>query len=201
MDVQLKELLEKINKDGVESAEQKAAEIVSDAEKKAADIIAKAKKEAEKIVSDGQAEAKKAEIGGKAAISQAGRDLVLKTKTEIESLFKSIVESEIKSAMSGSTLEQAVTTVVKAWADKGEYTVELSEKDFSELESGLKSKLSAELKKGYEIKPFKGVESGFRLSEKDGASYFNFTAEAVASNISELLNPKLAEIVESSVKE
>ena len=38
MDIQLKELLEKINKDGIETAEKKASEIILNAEKKAADI-------------------------------------------------------------------------------------------------------------------------------------------------------------------
>ena len=201
MDVQLKELLEKINKDGVDTAEKKASEIVAEAEKKAADIIAKAKKEAEKIITDGEAEAARAEAGGKAAISQAGRDLVLKITSEIENLFKSIIDADTKAAMSGKTMEDAVLAVVKSWAEKGEYTVELSEKDFAELQAGLNSKLASELKKGFEIKPFAGVESGFRLSEKDGASYFNFTAEAVSENLAELLNPKLSGIIKESVKE
>ena len=201
MDVQLKELLEKINKDGVETAEKKASEIISDAEKKAADIVAKAKKEAEKIISDGEAEAAKAEAGGKAAIAQAGRDLVLKITSEIENLFKSIIDADTKAAMKAKTLEDAVITVVKSWAEKGEYTVEMSDGDFAELQAGLNSKLAAELKKGFEIKPFSGVESGFRVSEKDGASYFNFTAEAVSENLAELLNPKLSEIIKGTVKE
>ena len=126
---------------------------------------------------------------------------VLKTKTELENLFNSIVSKETKDAMSGGTLEEAVITVVKSWAEKGEYTVQLSEKDFSALEKGLNSKLSAELKGGVEIKPFPGVESGFRVSDKDGGSYFNFTSDAIAANLAELLNPKLAEIVKDSAKE
>jgi len=201
MDVQLKELLEKINKDGVQTAEQKASEIVSAAESKAAGIIDSAKKEAEKIVAGAKVDAARAEAGGKAAIAQAGRDLVLKTKSELELLFNTIVGSEVKEAMSGKVLEEAVVSIVKGWADKGEYTVQLSDKDFKALEKGLTSKLASELKKGTEIKPFSGVESGFRLTEKDGGSYFNFTAEAVAANLSELLNPNLSEIVSESAKE
>ncbi|MDC7125973.1 MAG: V-type ATP synthase subunit E [Spirochaetales bacterium] len=201
MDVQLKELLEKINKDGVENAEQKASEIIKDAEKKAEDIISGAKKEAQKIVEEAEADAVKAEAGGKAAIAQASRDLLLKTKTELEKLFNSIIEADTKEAMTGKVLEEAVTTVVKSWAENGEYTVQLSEKDFAELEKGLTSKLAAELKKGTEIKPFSGVDAGFRITEKDGGSYFNFTAEAVAANLAELLNQKLAAIVTGSDKE
>ena len=145
--------------------------------------------------------AARAEAGGKAALSQAGRDLVLKTKAELETLFNSIIKEEAGRSMSGKVLEEAIVTVVKGWAEKGEYIVQLSEKDFNELEKGLSAKLADELKKGTEIKPFAGVESGFRLTEKDGGSYFNFTAEAVAANLSELLNPSLAEIVNESAKE
>ncbi|MBI9105521.1 MAG: V-type ATP synthase subunit E [Spirochaetales bacterium] len=201
MDVQLKELLEKINKDGVQTAQQKADEIVSAAEARAAGIISSAKKEAEKIIAVAKADAARAEAGGKAAIAQAGRDLVLKTKSELESLFNAIINSEVKTAMSGKVLEEAVITIVKGWAEKGEYTIQLSDKDFKELGTGLTSKLAAEIKKGTEIKPFAGVESGFRLTEKDGGSYFNFTADEVAANLSVLLNPNLSEIVSESVKE
>lgn len=200
MDVQLKELLEKINKDGVESAQQKSSEIINDAEKKAESIIADARKKAEKIISDAKDDAERAEAGGKAAISQAGRDLILKTKTELESLFKAIVDADTKTAMSGSVLENAIVTVVKTWASGSDYDIQLSEKDFAELEKGLLSKLSSELKKGVEIKPFPGVDYGFRLTEKDGRAYFNFTAEAVAANLAELLNPKLSEIVKKSAE-
>ena len=54
MDVQLKELLEKINNDGVQTAEQKASEILSAAESKAAGIVETAKKEADKIIADAE---------------------------------------------------------------------------------------------------------------------------------------------------
>ena len=201
MDVQLKELLEKINKDGVQTAEQKASEIVSAAEKKAASIIEAAKKDAEKIVSDANTDAARAEAGGKAALSQAGRDLVLKTKAELEALFNGIIKTDVEAAMAGKVLEEAVMTVVKGWADKGEYVVELSAADYEKLGKGLSAKLAAELKNGTEIKPFAGVDSGFRLTDKDGGSYFNFTAEAVAANLAELLNPTLAEILGESTKE
>ncbi len=201
MDVQLKELLEKINKDGVETAEQKASVIITDAEKKAEEIVSKARKEADKIVAEGKSRAARAESGGKAAVAQAGRDLVLKVKKEIENLFDQIISADTGKAMSGKILEEAVVIIVKAWAEKGEYNVQLSEKDFSEIGKSCISKLAAELKNGTEIKPFPGVEHGFRLSEKDGGAYYNFTAEAVAANLAELLNPKLAEIIQTSSEE
>ena len=50
MDVQLQELISKIKKDGVASAETSAAKIIADAEKKAASIISDAEAKADSIV-------------------------------------------------------------------------------------------------------------------------------------------------------
>ena len=201
MDIQLKELLEKINKEGVETAEKKALEIISEAERKAEDIVSRANKEAQKIIESAKIDAKKAEEGGRSAIAQAGRDLVLKTKKEIEALLNRIIEEDTKTVMTSKVLEDAIISVVKDWSGKGEYNVQLSEKDYKELEKGLFSKLSKELKTGIEIKPFANVESGFRVSEKDGSSYYNFTAEAIALNLAELLNQKLSAIITENTEE
>ena len=50
MDVQLQELIDKIKKAGVDSADKKAAQIEAEAEKKAEEIIADAEKRAEDIL-------------------------------------------------------------------------------------------------------------------------------------------------------
>ena len=50
MDVQLQELIDKIKKDGVASAENSASEIISKAEKQAAEIISQAEDKADGII-------------------------------------------------------------------------------------------------------------------------------------------------------
>ena len=50
MEVQLQELIDKIKKDGIESASGEAARIKSDAEAEAARIVSAARKEADDIV-------------------------------------------------------------------------------------------------------------------------------------------------------
>ena len=50
MDVQLQELIDKIKKDGVASAETSAQKIIADAEKKAAAIISEAQEKADGII-------------------------------------------------------------------------------------------------------------------------------------------------------
>ena len=56
MDVQLQELIDKIKKDGVASAEAEAAKIVEASEKKAESIIADAQEKAAEIIKNAKAE-------------------------------------------------------------------------------------------------------------------------------------------------
>ena len=49
MDIQLQELIDKIKKDGVATAEQQASKIIEEAEKKAAAIIEDAQKKSEEF--------------------------------------------------------------------------------------------------------------------------------------------------------
>ena len=66
MDVQLQELIDKIKKDGVASAEAAASNIIAQAEKKAAALIAEAEDKAASIIKNTKAETerlKKTKIG------------------------------------------------------------------------------------------------------------------------------------------
>jgi len=202
MDSTLKELIEKIKTEGVKSAETQSEQIVKEAEEKAAAIIAEAKSKASAERAAAKAEIAKWEESAKASLTQAGRDLLLTLEKKITILFDSVVKTELKGAMTGDVLAEAIVTVVKNW--KGEMTtldVLLGQDELKKLESGLVSKLSAQLKKGVEIKSSSAVSQGFLIGEKDGSAYYNFTAEGLAEMISEYLNPRLSQIIRESVQD
>ena len=75
----------------------------------------------------------------------------------------------------------------------------LSDTDLAALEQSLRSKLSQQLKAGMEIRAGAGLAGGFRVSMKDGSSYYNFTPAEIASVLSEFLNPRLTEILQQAV--
>lgn len=197
MDVQLKELIDKIKNDAVKSAEESAAKIIAEAEEKAVMIVNTAKSEADTIKETARADAEKAERSGIEAIRQAGRNLVLTVQGEIQALFGKILEAETSASLNGALMEKAVEGAVKALSqgDEGAVDVLLPEASFSELESGLKAKLSQEIGKGLELKPFKGLDAGFRISMKDGAAFYDFSEVEVAAMLGRYLNPKLSELL------
>jgi V/A-type H+-transporting ATPase subunit E len=52
-----------------------------------------------------------------------------------------------------------------------------------------------------ELKFDRSLDAGFRISNKDGSAYYDFSAESVAELFSAYLNPRLAETLKNAVKE
>ena len=204
MDVQLNELIDKIKKDGVAAADKSASELIAQAKKDAEKIIADAKEEAEKIIKAAEEDRVRKEKAGEAAIRQASRNLVLSFRDSITRELSAIVNAETEKAYSSDLLTKLIPDAVKAWVSKTEaedVSVLLNEKDLKALESNLKAALKAEISKGLTLKVDNSINSGFRVGVKDGAAFYDFSAEAVAELFSAYLNPRVAAIMKEAAKE
>ena len=203
MDVQLQELIDKIKKDGVATAEAEAANIIQAAEKKAEAIVADAQNKASEIVKNAKAETDRMEKASNEAIVQAGRNMLLSFKDSLVSELDGLVKSETEKAVSKDVLAKLVPETVKAWtknADASELSVLLSEKDLKALESAFTSELKSEISKGLEIKPDKTLSAGFRVGVKNGAAYYDYSADSLAEMFSAYLNPKVAGLMKEAAK-
>lgn len=202
MDIQLQELIDKIKKDGIESASGEANKMISQANAEAKRIVDAAQKEAANIVERGKAEADKFEKAGIAAVEQASRNLVLAFKDEIQALLDKITVQSVSSSLNEDALKGLIPELIKNWGTKGtdNLAVLLPEADCKKLESYFTDKLATELKKGLELKSDKNLAFGFRIAAKDGSAYYDFSAESVAELMSSYLNPRLQEILKTSVK-
>ncbi|MBR6079970.1 MAG: V-type ATP synthase subunit E [Treponema sp.] len=198
MDVQLQELIDKIKRDGVATAETEAQNIVSEAEKKAASIIRDAEEKADSIIKNAKAETERMEKASEDAITQAGRNLIISFRDGINRELSALVSSGTESALDKDVLKKLVPETVKAWAanaDAADLTVLLSAKDLKALESSLKTALRTHISKGLEIKADASLASGFRIGAKDGSAFYDFSAEEVANLFSAYLNPKTTELM------
>ena len=204
MDVQLQELIDKIKKDGVTAAEKEAAKIIADAGKKAEGIIKDAEAQAEQIKKDAKAETARMQKASDEAIVQAGRNMLLSFKDSLVQELDGLIQAETAKSLSKDTLEKLVPETVKAWAknsDASELSVLLSEKDLKALQSSLTSALKAEIKKGLEIKPDKTLTAGFRIGVKNGAAFYDYSAESLAEMFAAYLNPKVAGLMKVAAKD
>ena len=203
MEIQLQELIDKIKKDGIESASAEAARLKREAEAEAARIISAAQKEAADIVSRGKADVERSEKAGVAALEQASRNLILAFKGEIEALLDKLIVQETASAFNEDTFKAALPEILKTWASKGGsdgLDLLLPTEDLKKLQSWFNEKLVAEVKKGVELKSDRNLGAGFRIANRDGSAYYDFSAESVAQLLSAYLNPRLAEILKTSAK-
>ncbi len=204
MDVQLQELIDKIKKDGVVTAEAEAAKIVEASEKKAEGIIADAQAKAAEIIKNAKAETERMEKASEEAIIQAGRNMLLSFKDSLIGELDGLIKAETEKAESKEVLTKLIPETVKAWAknaDASELSVLLSEKDLKILESALTSELKAEVSKGLEIKPDKTLSAGFRIGVKNGAAYYDYSADSLAEMFAAYLNPKVAALLKTAAKD
>ena len=202
MEIQLQELIDKIKKDGIESASQEATRLKHEAEAEAKRIVEAAEKEAQAIINRGKQDAERSEKAGIAAIEQASRNLVLAFKGEIQGLLDKLVAESVSASYSADIIKGILPDLIKNWAIKNtdSLTVILNEADLKKIDDSFKSKLVSILKGGVELKTERNLTNGFRISEKDGSAFYDFSAEAVANLLSTYLNPKLAETLKSAAK-
>ena len=202
MDIQVQELIDKIKKDGIEAASGEAARIKDEAETEAKRIVDAANKEAREIIDRGKADAERYEKAGITALEQASRNLILSFRDEIQKLLDRIVVREISASYGDDVLKATLPDLIKSWAakDGNSLTLILPDAELNRLEDYFTEKLAAELKKGLELKSDRNLGTGFRIANKDGSAYYDFSADSVAELLSAYLNPRLGEILKNPVK-
>jgi V/A-type H+/Na+-transporting ATPase subunit E len=202
MNIQVKELIDKIKNEGIISAENEAKKIISDAEEKAAQMIKKARAEADSYKLEAENEIKKREAAGREALKQAARDILIGLEKQITKQFEAIIGQSVGAALSNALMEKLILDLAAAWSEQGAEGIQivLSSADARELGTGLKAKLANRFKEGIEIIPSPKVAKGFRIGGSDGALY-DFTGEGIAEIFAEALTPELAETLKEALRE
>jgi V/A-type H+-transporting ATPase subunit E len=194
---QIKELIEKINQEGIQAAEEKARQIEEDARAKAGLILQKAESQAQKMTGDAQDRIGSMQASSQAALQQAGRDLILALKQVVSGMLERVIATETAAALSPETLGGIIAALVKdsCRGHDGEVLVYLKEQDKRALEGTFLSKLKAELKKGIELRAQDDIRAGFIISFDSGKSHFDFTDTSLAQYLGTQVKPLLAEIL------
>jgi len=202
MEIQLQELLDRIKREGVDAARSEAERFLAEAEARKKAMLDAAEREAAAIVEKAKVDAARTEEAGKAALLQASRDLLLSFRDRLQALLDKLVRAETTSSYGPEVLAEAIPAVLKALAAGGaeDLAVLLPAEVLKRLEARLTARLSTELKKGVELRPSEELTAGFRVSEKGGAAYYDFSAEAVAELLSRHVNARLSEILRDAAQ-
>ena len=204
MEVQLQELIEKIKKEGVGAAEEKATQILKDAETKANSIISEAQEKADLIVKKAKEEEERFESASIASIRQAARNTIIAFRESLISQLDAIIKTESLNRYDEATLQklipEVVSSLIKPENAEGA-NVFLNEKSAKDLEKTLLAAFKAKLMEGINVLPDYNIKAGFKVSENGASSYCDFTNESVAEAFSSYLSPRLREVLKEASKE
>ncbi|WNY66483.1 V-type ATP synthase subunit E [Borreliella lusitaniae] len=196
MQFEVKDLINKIKKDGLEEAERLSNDIILKAKKQAEEIVSKAEETARALKTKSEKEVNDYKCHAIEASRQAIRDLIIGVENSLKSIFENTLKDNVVEVFSDNNfLAELIIKITDSWAKEEKLVIQLNESDFSSLEQILRLKLGNKLKEGIEIKPFKGISKGFKIQKKNIGLHYDFSVETIADILFDYLNPRFKEVV------
>ena len=125
MELQIQDLVSSIKKDGIESANREAAQILADAKAQAEKIVADARSEADKLRADAQAEIGVFKASAQLSAEQAKRDAVLAFRQEIGAELTKLLAQDTYKALDDKALASLITAALQG-EDASAYAAEVA---------------------------------------------------------------------------
>ncbi|VGO18900.1 hypothetical protein [Pontiella sulfatireligans] len=195
---ELKHLIEQIQKEGVEKANEQAETIISQAKGKAAKIIAEAEEKSNAALAKAKTESEAFAERSVKTLEQAARDLLITVGQGCEKVVTAVLGKEVDGALSGNVLEKMITSAVAMGS--GSVQLVVSENDKAALTSYCAS-IAKSSGQSIELTSDSEILSGFKVSFKDKNVYLDYTGEAVAEALATFLRPELAKTVSVVARE
>lgn len=198
----IRDLIDKIQSEGIQAAEEKARQIEDLARQKAEEIISSAKLQADRMLSDADERIRRDEENKRALLAQAGRDLLLSIKSEINSMLRALIISDTQKALTPEALSRLLSEMIlrSGRSEPGSIEILMRKEDLESFENHYLHTLSEATKKEIVLKSSDEISGGFIISYDSGRSWFDFSDESLADFIGEHLKPKLKNILEDSRK-
>lgn len=189
MSVSIEGLIEKIKREGVDSAGQEAAAIVARAREDAAAIRREAEAEAKTIRATAREEADRLAQRTRQALHQTIRDSELLLRERLESVFDGVMRRAVGETLDPRFLPELILTVARRWSAAPDGEIVLSGPEAEALREEVAARLRKELEHPIAIKLGDGAARGFRIGRRGEQLYYHFTDESIA----ELLRAALPE--------
>jgi len=190
---ELKHLIEQIQKEGVEKANEQAEMLISQAKDKAARIITEAEEKAHSILKKTKEQSEAFAERSVKTLEQAARDLLITVGQGCEKVASETLGKKVAETLSDDFLKSLIQRVIEQSQVSG-MRISVSESDKSALAAYCAEQAR---KTGTEIELVSDSEvlSGFKVAFKDHNAYLDYTSEAIAAALSAFLRPELAKTV------
>ncbi len=200
MNDDLQQLLERIQKEGVDTATAKADALLNEAKAKAAAIVKQAEQDAAASKANAEREAAAFQQRAEQAVRQSARDLFLQVEKSLSALFERLLAKDVDKALAdaGQVVPLALEAA-RAYIAGGDKAVELLVSTKSPaLAEALRGKVAAEAANGIEVISDNAAFTGFRLRLDKGRVEHSFTGAAIADALSAGLRPQLAKLLKDA---
>ncbi|HPW95028.1 MAG TPA: ATPase [Fibrobacteraceae bacterium] len=189
----LQYLIDRIQKDAIDKADNDATSILTAAKEKAAQIIKEAEAEAKAKLEQADKDAQVYTERSERALEQSARDILITVGKSLEKMILDILDLQVEKALSESTIKELLLSLAKNYSSDVE--VALSESDVNKLTSFILGEFKKQLSAGVQVESDSSVRFGFRVKLDGGKVSHEFTNEAMADALSALLRPQLAKVV------
>ena len=187
---ELQQLLEKIQRDGVDKANAEAAAIVAKAKAEADALVKKAKEDAAAAEAKGKADAEAYAARAKETISQAARDTVLKVKEDVTKLLTQLLAQNVSAALATEAVPLAAAAVKELVTGScAEVTAS------AKLVDALRAQLAAQAQGGVKVVADETTGAGFTVKLDNGRVEHDFTDAAIAGALAQRLRADLAALL------
>ncbi len=195
----LQGLLDKIQSEGLEKAEEQKNQIIQNANTRAAQIIADAEARAEFILKDAAAEAEALQNKANVTIRQAARDILLALKADLLRRLQDVVKQCAGEAMTPAVMAEMIRKIAENYALQKDDKVEviLSSRDFSKVSEQLSAALLQNLKAQPVIYMGQNFSGGLQIGFRDQDVFLDFSDEALADILCEFVGPKLTAVIKN----
>lgn len=197
----LQNLIDRIQQDGVAKAETQAQAIIEEAHRKADAIVKNAEATAKSKMAQAQRDADLFTERSIRAIGQAARDVVISVERAVSVMLEQTLHGEVAGALTTESVSRMLESAVAAYAGSGQNRIDLilePEQQRAVL-SLVRSRFASLLQKGVTIKADSSVTSGFRAVLTDKHVEHDFTGEAIAQALGQVLRPHQAEVLRKAL--
>ncbi len=202
MSEELQSLLTRIQEDAVAKSETEAEAIISKANETAKATVAAAEESAKKLIAQAEQDAEAFRTRAEKSLTQAARDVILSIGETLNSTIAAIIKKDVAESMSTDTIKAMLLIIAENYFkdNAGAVDVLLNNEQQSELSATFLSELAGSMKSGLELKSDDSIVAGFKVSVVNEKVEHDFTSEAIADALSQLLRPVLGKIVKEAAK-
>ena len=153
------------------------------------------------MFADAKAENERTVKSAEDAIRQAGRNLLISFRESVAKELKAIAGESVNTVYSSEAFAALIVKAVECWTakpDAEDISVILNADDLASLEQTLLAALKEKMSGGITLKANDNFDGGFRIAVKDGAAYYDYSAEAVTDMLSTYLSPRVTALLKEA---